>query len=209
MPLIPSQLSFLPEFEGRQSVYSDITQHSVSEAKIRILTVWPNRDRSAPIEASLSIENIFKRPRYNAISYCWGNANYLENVIVHGSDKGSPHHSCEVPVTQNLTAALRQFRARACEDNKPLRLWTDALCINQCDPIERNLQIGIIRHIFSLASSVWIWLGQSNVLVQKGLNTLVSAANCYPTYASRSASERKSQEPILRVLSHRLQLMTK
>lgn len=206
MPLIPSKLSFLPEFEGRQSLYSDITQHSVNEAKIRILTIWPNRDRFAPIEASLSIENIFKRPRYNAISYYWGNAKYLETVVVHGSDQGSPHHSCEVPVTQNLTAALRQFRARACADNKPLRLWTDALCINQCDAIERTLQIGIIRHIFSLASSVWIWLGESNDLVEKGLNTLVSAANCYPAYSSKSAPKRKLQEPILRLLSPSLAL---
>lgn len=94
MPLIPSKLSFLPPFEGRDSLYSSIwperRQPGGPKLKIRLLTIVPNHDHSAPVEASLSIAilDVPRHPDYNAVSYHWGYINELENVIIHGLDDG-------------------------------------------------------------------------------------------------------------------------
>lgn len=205
MPLIPSKLNFLPDFEGRRTLYSQIIRKDSDQIFIRILTIWPNNDRSAPVEASLSIEDLLEGPYYNAISYYWGNPNDLESVIVHGSDAASPHHSFEAPVTKNLTKALRQFRARAYIEKKPLRLWTDALCINQCNAFERHVQVGIIEQIFAYASSVWIWLGESDDLVEEGLAAFISQAHLYDT-CDTCASEETPQQSVFGVLSTELTL---
>ncbi|KAH0431124.1 hypothetical protein CcaCcLH18_07302 [Colletotrichum camelliae] len=43
--------------------------------------------------------------------------------------------------------------------NIEFRLWIDAVCINQGDVSERQSQIAMMGKIYSLASSVLIWLG--------------------------------------------------
>jgi hypothetical protein len=175
MPLIPSKLNFLPEFEGRDSLYRSILPEKREEGlKIRILTVEPNHDHLAPIEESLSIiASVFEEHEgYNAVSYYWGDINDIETIIIHGSDKGVPGLLCEVPVTKQLTAALRQFRARASADQEPLRLWIGALCINQTDARERQPQVRRMKWIFLTARNVRFWLGESNELVERGVATL-------------------------------------
>ena len=60
-------------------------------------------------------------------------------------------------VTENLAAALRHLRYT----NKTRLLWIDALCINQGDVKERNLQVMRMGDIFSRAVNVCIWLGEA------------------------------------------------
>jgi hypothetical protein len=185
MPLIPPKLSFLPEFDGRENLYSSILPERRGQLSIRILTVKPNDNHLAPIEASLSIadsQSVEQDDQYNAVSYHWGDLNELENVIIRGSDQGKPGLECKVPVTKALTAALRQFRAEASENREPLRLWIDALCINQIDAAERGSQVSSMKQIFAGATSVWIWLGESDEIVEKGLATLIGQAEAYHHY---------------------------
>jgi hypothetical protein len=189
MPLVPSKLNFLPEFEGRDSLYSSILPRKKGgKLKIRILTVVPNDDHLAPIEASLSIATMLDPEddeEYNAVSYYWGDTSEVDTVTMHGSDKGVPGLECKVPVTKCLTAALRQSRARASANRKPLRLWIDALRIKQTDAAERRFQVLIMSRIFGLATSVWIWLGESDELVESGLVTLFDRTD---SEASNSAT---------------------
>jgi hypothetical protein len=185
MPLIPSQLNFLPPFDDRESLYSSILPEREGQLSIRILTVKPNDNQLAPIEASLSIadsQSVEQDDQYNAVSYHWGDLNELENVIIRGSDQGKPGLECKVPVTKALTAALRQFRAEASENREPLRLWIDALCINQIDAAERGSQVSSMKQIFARATSVWIWLGESDEVVERGLATLFGQAEAYHLY---------------------------
>lgn len=65
---------------------------------------------------------------------------------------------------------------------KPLRLWIDALCINQTDAMERDLQVSCMADIFLRAKSVWIWLGESDELVERGLSTLFDLYNSYKSH---------------------------
>ena len=192
MPLIPDKLNLLPEFQGRERLYSSISPDDKGglDFIIRILTVVPNHDHLAPIEASLSIavlqlQGQVQEVEYNAVSYYWGDTNELENVTIHGSDEGMLGLVYKVPVTKSLTAALRQFRLEASANEEPLRLWIDALCINQTDAAERRTQVLNMRHIFTQATSVWVWLGESNELVEKGLSTLVGQSYPYALHKTR------------------------
>jgi len=45
--------------------------------------------------------------------------------------------------------------------NGELRLWADAICINQADVDERGQQVGMMFRIYQLASRVHIWLGEA------------------------------------------------
>ncbi|KAK0727322.1 heterokaryon incompatibility protein-domain-containing protein [Lasiosphaeria miniovina] len=56
---------------------------------------------------------------------------------------------------RNLHSALKQLRY----SNRPRRLWVDAVCINQDDIDERNVQVMRMGATYSLATRVVIWLG--------------------------------------------------
>jgi hypothetical protein len=157
------KLSYLPDFEGRTTLYRRL---NTSEIEIRVLTVWPNEDFSSPLEGNLVIRSLkdahTKGRFYDALSYYWGSANDLDHVIIHGSDEGKPTFSCEVPVTRNLTSALRYLRKKATAAGKSLELWTDAICINQRDARERDEQVSIMAGIFQLSRHILAWLGDRN-----------------------------------------------
>lgn len=60
----------------------------------------------------------------------------------------------EVLVTQNCEAALRQLRNKS----RNIRIWIDALCINQQNISERNQQVRMMEEIYQKAKHVRIWL---------------------------------------------------
>ncbi|KAE9378736.1 HET-domain-containing protein [Stipitochalara longipes BDJ] len=82
---------------------------------------------------------------YHALSYCWGDLRTKKTITINDT---------VVEVGHNLEAALRQLRLRG-----HLRIWIDALCINQSDNEERGLQIRNMRQIYSQALYVISWLG--------------------------------------------------
>ncbi|KAK5651905.1 hypothetical protein OQA88_11564 [Cercophora sp. LCS_1] len=68
-------------------------------------------------------------------------------------------------VTPNLAAALARFAEAGEFDNSGCldgrhKLWVDALCINQDDPVERAAEVRRMRDIYGLAWSVVVWLGE-------------------------------------------------
>jgi hypothetical protein len=82
---------------------------------------------------------------YHALSYCWGDLRDKKKITINDSI---------VEVGHNLEAGLRELRSRGY-----LRVWIDALCINQSDNEERGLQIRNMRQIYSQALYVITWLG--------------------------------------------------
>ncbi|KAF2118915.1 heterokaryon incompatibility protein-domain-containing protein [Lophiotrema nucula] len=59
-------------------------------------------------------------------------------------------------VTETLMAALKHLRLK----NKPRKFWVDAICINQDDKDELNLQVPLMSKIYSEAQNVCVWLGE-------------------------------------------------
>jgi len=61
----------------------------------------------------------------------------------------------DLQITTNLDSALRHLR----KPHNAIRLWIDAICINQADTNERSEQVRQMRDIYMYASKVIIWLG--------------------------------------------------
>jgi len=83
---------------------------------------------------------------YLALSYVWGDATSTAEILLN-----------EIPytVTKNLHTALRNMR----HPEGMRMLWIDALCINQKDIVERNLQVLRMKDIYENAARVIVWIG--------------------------------------------------
>ncbi|KZL70801.1 heterokaryon incompatibility protein [Colletotrichum tofieldiae] len=107
------------------------------------------------------VSSPFERPRthpryhrfawgdYGALSYTWGDQTVKVPIIMNGQ---------VVLVGQSLEAALRALSSDP-DYIEGLRIWADAICINQKDLEERNLQVKRMRMIYGKALIVSIWLG--------------------------------------------------
>ena len=98
------------------------------------------------------------QPEYEALSYVWGSEDNPETVYVellHGSFSPSISSTSTMQIGRNLALALRHLRY----PNKTRTLWVDAICINQRDDNERNVQIRRMADIYELAQRVVVWLG--------------------------------------------------
>lgn len=89
-------------------------------------------------------------PSYEALSYVWGSANQPSYANVSTSQR-----SGIISITRNLDVALRHLRYK----KKPRYLWVDALCINQANIKEKDIQVTKMGTIFATADSVVAWLG--------------------------------------------------
>lgn len=98
------------------------------------------------IHCKLKPAPVDKAPVYSALSYTWGDPSVTHTIFVNGQ---------RLQVTSNLYNALYNFR-----DLYPgIRLWADAVCINQHDQEERGQQIQLMQKIFSRAIKTLVWLG--------------------------------------------------
>ena len=124
-------------------VYSPLDQ---SVDSIRLLILEPAQDTNALICCRLQHVTFTQKPKYEALSYSWGNENVRCNLSINGKD---------LEVGQNLFDALGHLR----DPLKARTLWVDAICINQSDTPEKNHQIGIMPLIYMRAKTVLVWLG--------------------------------------------------
>ena len=112
----------------------------------RLLHLAPGTG-SDPLKCSLSQVVLYDQPKYEALSYTWGDPADVCEITC--SNKN-------VSVTRNLHAALSHLRY----SDRSRVLWVDALCINQHDLRELAEQVSIMGKIFTSAERVLIWLGE-------------------------------------------------
>jgi len=96
---------------------------------------------------------------YTALSYVWGDLTNPKLIWV---------DSIAVSVTSNLHAALCDLR----DESRALRLWVDALCIDQSDLGEKGIQVAMMGNIYAAADRTVIHLGHldnANTSVLKDL----------------------------------------
>lgn len=98
---------------------------------------------------------------YKALSYTWGNPAKAHQIECNGQTMG---------VGTNLHDALLGLR----DSHRVRILWTDALCINQEDVLERNHQVRKMRTIYTDAREVLVWLGQEDEHSRRALTALKS-----------------------------------
>lgn len=118
---------------------------------IRLLCLSPVSTGTDVLEVSL-VHTTFSKcdvdiiDSYTALSYVWGDATKLKMIHV---------DSVPVTVTSNLHDALYDIR----DDTRVLRLWVDALCINQIDNEEKAIQVNMMSKIYMNALHTIIYLG--------------------------------------------------
>jgi hypothetical protein len=119
---------------------------------VRLLAMQPGKGFEK-ITCVLSHVSLATTPDDEALSYTWGD-NHKSHSIRCGNGF--------LPVTANLHSALQRFRYR----DRPRTLWADAICINQADIPERNLQVRQMQRIYQQAREVFLAevLNKSHVL---------------------------------------------
>lgn len=125
-------------------LYDDISD--LNQPRIRLLTLEPHADPLADVVCTLTTHDVSSLPPYEALSYVWGDASDRAEVIVNGFT---------MSITRNLFSAIRIRRHPA----GPVRLWADALCINQSNLDERSAQVQLMGDIYRTAVCTLIWLG--------------------------------------------------
>lgn len=138
-----------------QSIDYDLLRSA--QLEIRILTLCPlkvtaseNDITSSPtatrIKCILHTVSLHENPSYIALSYTWGEPTPCKTIQVNGK---------AVAVRANLEAALLHIR----EENRPVALWVDAICIDQSSNEEKSEQVQMMRDIYARSEYVLVWLG--------------------------------------------------
>ncbi|RKL38091.1 hypothetical protein BFJ72_g7553 [Fusarium proliferatum] len=76
----------------------------------------------------LAAKSVVQTPPYEALSYVWGSKQDPRHIYINGN---------RFAVTQNLFEALAYLRL----PDSDRTLWIDAICINQLDFAEREVQV--------------------------------------------------------------------
>jgi len=142
-------------------IYSPL---NCARREIRLLSLIPGL-QSCRIECRLFTTSFWSGPRYDALSYTWGDPSVEEEISVNG---------VALKVRRNLWHALRDLR----DPTRPRLLWIDALCINQNDLEERGKQVAIMGNIYRVAQNVEIYLGPESVMT-KGTVDLIRQLGSY------------------------------
>ncbi|PVH96903.1 HET-domain-containing protein [Periconia macrospinosa] len=115
--------------------------------EIRLLHIEYSSSATAHIRCQLEVVKFSDNPQYEALSYVWGTDEPVNTIFINNEP---------FPVRQNLFSALKRLRSRS----EPVKIWIDAICINQENTGERNHQVRQMGNIYSQAQRVIIWLGE-------------------------------------------------
>ncbi|KAK3670539.1 hypothetical protein LTR78_009643 [Recurvomyces mirabilis] len=102
-------------------------------------------------------------PSFSAISYTWGVHRTPETFSLGGHRAFAPASALNAvrSVLQHLFSNPSLFNPEATSGAcSEVRIWIDAISINQQDTIERGEQVSLMREIYSRATQVLVWLGE-------------------------------------------------
>jgi hypothetical protein len=93
---------------------------------------------------------------YRALSYAWQDPYLFPGTTSNTTEKLIVNTNWVLDIHANLSSFLRHLRGSEYIDGF---LWIDAICINQQDVQERNLQVLRMCNIYNLSQYVIAWLG--------------------------------------------------
>jgi hypothetical protein len=114
--------------------------------------------------SNLKFKDLLDHPYYGSFYIRMGGKIPDETIKCDGVD---------VTVSGELIKALRQLR----EDETELRIWVDALCINQDDISERNEHVKTMGQIYANATRVRIWLGEEIGIEQGAYQSILDISD--------------------------------
>lgn len=121
---------------------------------------------------------------FEALSYHWGEDNASRPLFIRDISRPPPKIASlyqsadhlrrrEIRVKYNLYEALYHLRSSA----QDLWFWVDALCIDQDNPKEKEVQVARIADIYVAAENVLIWLGEGNKHTRRAIKLLRDLAS--------------------------------
>ncbi|KAF5983647.1 heterokaryon incompatibility protein het-6 [Fusarium bulbicola] len=152
-----------------------------SPSHIRLVYLHPGTDEA--IYCELKAVSIHSAPSYEALSYTWGDPSSTETITMttQGFKVTQPFS-----VTSNCFSALKRLRYKA----ETRILWIDALAIDQSNVDERNHQVSLMSRIYSQATVVVVYLGDTADNSDLAIDFIM---NCYdPSPNTTSLSFPKS-----------------
>lgn len=92
---------------------------------------------------------------YYAISYTWGQSQALVPIMLDGH---------QVHIRESAARALEGIASLINESSQcnNALVWIDAVCINQADLDEKQIQVALMGMVYSQAKMVFGWLGSDN-----------------------------------------------
>ncbi|CAH0045977.1 unnamed protein product [Clonostachys solani] len=128
----------------------------VSKPEIRVLEIIDSNNGS--VSCKLHAVTLDSSSNITALSYVWGDRNATTEIRVNDRT---------ISITKNLAGALKHARKYwkyefPDKDPASFRIWADAICINQSDPVERSEQVTLMPRIYSKAALVLGWLGDQH-----------------------------------------------
>ncbi|RYP83370.1 hypothetical protein DL770_005390 [Monosporascus sp. CRB-9-2] len=137
----------LADFTDQFREYLSTVEESASP--IEFENGWKQYFESVPVASRPVKRDRFRWGDYSALSYAWGSPSNTKLIIVNG---------VEISVGSNLEAALQVLR-REPEFNDGLKLWVDAVCIDQNNVDEKSKVLPTMQVLYRVALSVTVWLG--------------------------------------------------
>jgi hypothetical protein len=113
--------------------------------EIRLLELFPAAEPSK-IKARLFSHSLDDPSIYDALSYTWGDPSVTKAIELDG-DAG-------FHIFASLEKALHDIRRH----DASLVIWIDAICIDQRNVPERNIQVKMMKIIYEKALLVHIWI---------------------------------------------------
>lgn len=130
--------------------------HSLKANEIRILALLPSTDRTARLQGRFETYNLDNdneasskadQNGYEAVFYNRTTPRTMGSIVI---------ESKIVFIPLDLQRAL--FWLRYTHEER--RLWADAICINDSDPLEEFIQISLFSQIYKRATKAIAWIGE-------------------------------------------------
>ena len=120
-------------------------------SSIRLLTLDVENEKHF-LAGSLGVFDLDQKSNYIAASYEWGEIEPEVDLVIDGR---------LLPIRHNLGLLLSEIRNRIRREKLAgdVRIWVDAVCIDQTDVVERGQQVSVMGQIFKSARGVFAWLG--------------------------------------------------
>ncbi|KAK5651612.1 hypothetical protein OQA88_11885 [Cercophora sp. LCS_1] len=144
--------------DGTKNAYK---YKKLEPGEIRILRLRPGKKSDEGIYIEINHEKLDPNiTPYNALSWQWGTKDATVEIQVANKDEDVGH---SLMIRPNLFEALKRLR----HHSNTVRLWVDAVCINQApennreNNNEKSNQIALMTKIYSTAKEVSVWLGKT------------------------------------------------
>ncbi|KAG6993196.1 hypothetical protein FOFC_05629 [Fusarium oxysporum] len=140
---------------------------NISGRQFRLLTILSTKPE---ISYRLEVAKFGDELSFNALSYVWGDPTVTEAILVNDH---------RIQVTTNLISALRYapYHLSRSKNATSMKLWVDAICINQMDSTEKGHQVSMMKDIYWQSGIVLCWLGSPIDRIHTAMDVVEAVAH--------------------------------